>query len=53
MIIVRVSPSGACATFDGVRKRGIPGGGDLKALQDAGVKLVNISQGYFEAIPNG
>lgn len=52
VIIVR-APSGACATFDGVRKRGIPNGNDLRALQDAGVPMANISQDYFQAIPNG
>ena len=52
LIIVR-APSGACATFDGVAKRGIPNGNDLKALQAAGVPMANISQDYFQAIPNG
>ena len=52
MIILR-APSGACATFDGVRKRGIPGPSDLNALTAAGLEVVNVSQDYFSAIPNG
>jgi hypothetical protein len=52
MIIVR-APSGAAATYDGTKKRGIPNGNDMKAIQDAGVKVANISQAFFESIPNG
>lgn len=51
MVIIRMS-SGACATFDGAKKLGIPDPDSLKALQDAGVKLANVSDKYWNAIPN-
>lgn len=51
MVIVR-APSGAAATFDGTHKHGIPNAADLKALTDAGVTVANVSQQYYDHIPN-
>jgi hypothetical protein len=51
MIIVR-NTRGSCATFDGVKKLGVPDTASLKALQDAGVKLANIPDSYYASIPN-
>jgi hypothetical protein len=50
MVLIR-SPAGAVCTFNGAHKCPVPDVATMAAYEAAGIKVINISQSAYDAIP--
>jgi hypothetical protein len=50
MVLIR-DPAGHVCTFNGAHKAVVTEPASMAALEAAGVKVVNVSQAFFNAIP--